>query len=110
MKTITIVGWSAKAQERSVVERVSYWPDEMELNIAIAKAGQATDLMTIEGILVEEQEVSEKEPIKVKVILGHETEDDYQCKYCGAFIPNWSEQVCVERTISSEEDPSEIFP
>jgi len=54
MKTITIVGWSAKA--RAVVEEVTTWPDEMDKFLAIAKATQVTDLMNIEGVLVEEEE------------------------------------------------------
>ena len=54
MKTITIIGWSAKA--RAVVEDVRYWPDEMDMNLAVAKSGNLTNLMTIEEVLVEEEE------------------------------------------------------
>jgi len=53
MKTITIVGWSAK--KRVVVEEVTTWPDEMDMFLAIAKATQVTDLMNIENVLVEEK-------------------------------------------------------
>ena len=52
MKTITIVGWAA--QQRSVVESVTYWPDEMDVHLAIAKAASGTNLMMIEQVLVEE--------------------------------------------------------
>ena len=52
MRTITIVGWSAS--QRAVVESVSYWPDEISVNLAIAKAASLTNLMTIENVLVEE--------------------------------------------------------
>ncbi len=55
MKTITIIGWSAP--QRSVVESVTYWPDEMELHLAIAKAAAVTNLMTIEEVLVEDEKV-----------------------------------------------------
>ena len=51
MKTITIIGWSAKLS--SVVERVTFWPDVMETFVAVAKAAMVTDLMTIEEVLVE---------------------------------------------------------
>lgn len=54
MRTITIIGWSAS--QRAVVESVSYWPDEMELYLAIAKSAAVTNLMTIESVLVEEGE------------------------------------------------------
>ncbi len=54
MKTITIIGWSAKSS--SVVERVTFWPDEMEAFLAVAKAMQVTDLMTVEEVLVESGE------------------------------------------------------
>jgi len=51
MKTITIIGWSAKVS--AVVERVTFWPDEMETHLAVAKASQILDLMTVEEVLVE---------------------------------------------------------
>jgi len=54
MKTITIIGWSAKVS--AVVERVTFWPDEMETFLAIAKASQILDLMTVEEVLVESGE------------------------------------------------------
>ncbi len=53
MKTITMIGWSAKVS--AVVERVTFWPDEMEMNLAIAKAAQILDLMTVEEVLAEEE-------------------------------------------------------
>ena len=72
MKTITIVGWSAK--ERAVVERITFWPDEMEMFTAVAKAAQVLDLMTIENVLVEEKEKKESEADK----LSH----SHHCKIC----------------------------
>jgi hypothetical protein len=51
MKTITIIGWSEK--DSAKVERVSYWPDEMETSLAVAKASEGLDLMTVEEVLVE---------------------------------------------------------
>lgn len=59
MKTITIVGWSATA--RAVVERVTFWPDEMGLHLAIAKAAQVLDLMTVEEVMVESAETDRVE-------------------------------------------------
>jgi len=61
MRTITIIGWSAKAS--AIVERVTFWPDEMKLYVAIAKASNITDLMTIQDVLVEgEEEENETQP------------------------------------------------
>lgn len=62
MKTITIIGWAA--QQRSVVESMTYWPDEMDVYLAIAKAASVTNLMTIEKVLVEEDV---KHTIKIPV-------------------------------------------
>jgi len=62
MKTITMTGWSAKLS--AVVERVTFWPDEMGVYVAVAKAAQVTDLMTIEDVLVEEDE---KHTVKIPV-------------------------------------------
>ena len=51
MRKITIIGWSSKA--RAVVERVTFWPDEMKENICVAKSVEMLHLMTIEDVLVE---------------------------------------------------------
>jgi len=52
MKKITIIGWSVGAM--ATVEELTYWPDEMSVYLAIAKAAQATELDPIENILSEE--------------------------------------------------------
>jgi len=72
MRTITLIGWHP--QSRSVVERVSFWPDEDEMTLhkAIAMAGQATDLMTIEEVLVENGETADTIEIPTE---GHSIED-----------------------------------
>jgi len=65
MKTITIIGWSAKVS--AVVERVTFWPDEMETFLAVAKASQILDLMTVEEVLVES---GETDTVEVEVDLA----------------------------------------
>lgn len=54
MHKITLIGWSSSDQ--AVVEKVTYWPEEMTRELAIAKAAQVTDLMIFEEVLVEEVE------------------------------------------------------
>jgi len=87
MKTITIIGWSAKSS--SVVERVTFWPDEMETLLSVAKAMQVTDLMTVEKVLVESEEPSSLQGMDTITMEIHSDEAAapsltlHTCNVCG---------------------------
>ena len=50
---ITIIGWNAKDQiEREIV---SYWPEELDVNVVIARASRQADVVLVEKVLVERE-------------------------------------------------------
>jgi len=51
MKTITIIGWQPRSH--ATVEIVSFWPDEIDNFLAVAKAAREADVNILERVLIE---------------------------------------------------------
>jgi len=51
---IVITGWQDRT--KSVAEIVSYWPDELDKFLAVARAAKTSDVRYVEEVLVEVEE------------------------------------------------------